>query len=90
MENEDFKDGANWAINEFLKGLWHPASEEPKTDLFTPCLIQLESDYEGSRFAVHDYHKNIGFSSPKGWIDKKEIIRWCYVYDLFPKKGGKQ
>ena len=27
---EDFKDGAKWAINEFLKNLWHPAEEEPK------------------------------------------------------------
>lgn len=25
-----FKDGAKWAINEVLKNLWHPASEEPK------------------------------------------------------------
>ncbi len=27
---EGFKEGAHWAINEFLKDLWHPASEEPK------------------------------------------------------------
>ena len=27
---EGFKEGVNWAINESLKGLWHPASEEPK------------------------------------------------------------
>lgn len=27
---ELFKDGAKWAINEFLKNLWHPASEVPK------------------------------------------------------------
>lgn len=26
----DFKAGAKWAINEFLKNLWHPASEAPK------------------------------------------------------------
>lgn len=24
-----FKAGAKWAINEFLKGLWHPNTEEP-------------------------------------------------------------
>ena len=24
------KDEAEWAINEFLKDLWHPTSEEPK------------------------------------------------------------
>lgn len=27
---DGFNAGANWAINEFLKNLWHPASEEPK------------------------------------------------------------
>ena len=26
---ELFKDGAKWAINEFLKDLWHPASLNP-------------------------------------------------------------
>lgn len=30
---EDFKDGARWAINEFLKNLWHPAEEEPRKDV---------------------------------------------------------
>lgn len=25
--------GAKWAINEFLKDLWHPANEEPRKDV---------------------------------------------------------
>ena len=29
-EGNAFKAGAKWAINEFLKDLWHPVSEEPK------------------------------------------------------------
>lgn len=29
---EGFKEGANWAINEFLKDLLHPASEVPRND----------------------------------------------------------
>ena len=29
---EDFKDGAKWAINEFLKNLLHPDSEVPRND----------------------------------------------------------
>lgn len=28
-----FKEGAKWAINEFLKDLWHPASEVPRKDV---------------------------------------------------------
>lgn len=27
---DGFNAGAKWAINEFLKNLWHPASEAPK------------------------------------------------------------
>ena len=26
----DFKAGAKWAINEFIKDLWHPANEVPE------------------------------------------------------------
>ena len=29
-----FEKGAKWAINEFLKDLWHPISEEPKESIF--------------------------------------------------------
>lgn len=29
---EDFKDGAKWAINEFLNDLRHPAEEIPRND----------------------------------------------------------
>ena len=29
---DSFKAGAKWAINEFLKDLWHPASEVPRND----------------------------------------------------------
>lgn len=35
---ELFKDGAKWAINEFLKNLWHLNTEEPdksKSDIIT-------------------------------------------------------
>lgn len=35
---DSFKAGAKWAINEFLKDLWHPADEEPnksKSDIIT-------------------------------------------------------
>ena len=28
--SSEFYSGAKWAINEFLKDLWHPASEEPE------------------------------------------------------------
>ena len=27
---EGFKEGANWAINDFLKDLWHQTNKEPE------------------------------------------------------------
>lgn len=35
----NFKDGAKWAINEFLKDLWHPISEEPEKNRI--CLVRV-------------------------------------------------
>ena len=36
--SEAYKEGAHWAINEFLRDLWHPNTEEPdksKSDIIT-------------------------------------------------------
>lgn len=90
---EDFKDGARWAINEVLKDLWHPASEEP--DKHRICLVRVvyhlnygmlpdEERIEQSSF--HDF----------GWYDYDfkyigvdyDIVSYLYVDELLPKKGG--
>lgn len=91
----NFKDGAKWATNEFLKDLWHPISEEPEKNRI--CLVRVvyhlnhgmlpdEERIEQSSF--HDF----------GWYDYDfkyigidyNIIGWLYVDDLFPKEGGEQ
>ena len=90
-----FYAGAKWAINEFLKDLWHPASEEPEKN--RRCLIRVvyhlnygmlpdEERIEQSSF--HDF----------GWYDYDfkyigpdyDIISWLYVDDLEPKEGGEK
>ena len=92
---DSFKAGAKWAINEFLKDLWHPASEMPDKNRI--CLVRVvyhlncgmlpdEERIEQSSF--HDF----------GWYDydfkyigpNYDIISWLYVDDLFPKEGGEQ
>ena len=35
---EGYIEGAKWAINEFLKNLWHPTSEVPRND-YTDILV---------------------------------------------------
>lgn len=72
--------GAKWAINEFLKDLWHPASEEP------------EGYNEGIllRYNVGDYYSLAqvkDFKSWKGFVERAPINKWLYIDDLLPKKG---
>lgn len=73
---EAFRKGANWAINEFLKDLWHSADEEPEK--FRIIL------YTGGSI-------NTAMLIRNNWNTKVcllEIKKWCYIDDLFPKKGG--
>lgn len=80
---DSFKEGAKWAINEFLKDLWHSASEEP------------EGYNEGIllRYNVGDYYSLSqvkDFKSWKGFVERAPIEKWLYLDDLFPEEGGNQ
>lgn len=74
--------GAKWAINEFLKDLWHPASEKPLLRN-GKCLVV----YNGGTIGifkisfVYEMLSNCG-QDGMGWK------YWAYVSDLFPKEGG--
>ena len=71
-----FEQGAKWAIDEFLKDLWHPISEEPKESVF------MLSEYEKGKFYANYFDKNI-----RGWSNQR-LIRWLNIDDLLPKEGG--
>ena len=84
---ELFKDGAKWAINEFLKNLWHPNSEEPdksKSDIIT---LGFDND------AYLQFKESILWNE-ESWrhsISRCQINKWAYLSDILPKqKGGKQ
>lgn len=82
---ELFKDGANWAINEFLKDLWHPASEEPRKDV--SIIVETHNDKNMFYYAWNRWQDNFYPS----WTDAvlcSRVSRWLYIDDLFPKKGG--
>lgn len=74
--------GAKWAINEFLKDLWHSASEKPLLRN-GKCLVV----YNGGTIGifkisfVYEMLSNYG-QDGMGWK------YWAYVSDLFPKEGG--
>ena len=81
---EDIKEaiglGAKWAINEILKDLWNPASEEPEKNhfvLFKTAGNSFETEY-------------IGKNDWATIVRCFKVVKWFYVDDLLPKKGGEQ
>ena len=76
---EGFKEGAKWAINEFLKDLWHPADEMPNENNEVIC--------------VDKDSRTITYNSIVNWLAfcrTHDITHWLYVDDLLPKEGGEQ
>ena len=82
--SDAYKAGAKWVINEFLKDLWHPASE-------IPC----EGKYLVVEYNVTDTIKDyLSFKRLEGylgwnWISyckSTNVTQWLYVDDLLPKK----
>lgn len=82
---EDFKDGARWAINEFLKDLWHPASEEPRE--FAEALAEAKIT-ESIKTYISFKRNDALFKNWDAYSSGANITRWLYIDDLFPKEGG--
>lgn len=84
---ELFKDGVKWAINEFLKDLWHSNTEEPdksKSDIIT---LGFDDD------AYLQFKESILWQE-ESWrhsISRCQIIKWAYLSDILPiQEGGRQ
>lgn len=75
--------GAKWAINEFLKNLWHQTNKEPEG--YNEWILL--------RYNVGDYYSLAqvkDFKSWKGFVERAPIEKWLYLDDLFPEEGGNQ
>ena len=81
---ELFKDGAKWAIHEFLKDLWHSIEEEPdkrKSDIIT----------NGSYNYISIHLKESFIWKEESWrhsISRCQITKWAYLSDILPKQKG--
>lgn len=84
---ELFKDGAKWAINEFLKNLWHPASEEPRE--FAEVLAEAKITESIKTYISFKRNDDL-FKNWDAYSSCANITRWLYVDDLLPKEGGEQ
>ena len=80
---EGFREGSNWAINDFLNDLWHTASEEPEGyDEWILLHYSALNYYSLSQVKC--------FKSWKEFVERAPIEKWIYIDDLFPKKGGEE
>ena len=84
---------AKWMQEEFLKDLWHPASEAPRndyTDILIVCkkpqrpiVLFLEDILDGAPDDIASYNDM--------WMhlcDAYKITKYCYIGDLLSKEGG--
>ena len=73
-----FIDGAKWMQEEFLKDLWHPASENPKKGR----VFLYKTIFEG-----YGINQIIDGNEWKYIIKYQKATQWIYIDDLLPKKG---
>lgn len=88
---EDIKEaiglGAKLAINEFLKDLWHPASEEPRE--FAEVLAEAKIT-ESIKTYISFKRNDALIKNWDAYSSGANITRWLYIDDLFSEEGGNQ
>ena len=92
---ELFKDGAKWAINEFLNGLFHTASEVPRNDNGKVLAFSKEYGYRKLYDMNDELDKTTCDTYQQMWEEQVNIFKlsdWIFVDELFDlvTKGGKQ
>ena len=92
---ESFRKGANWAINEFLKNLWHDACEVPWNDNGKVLSFSREIGYRKLYDMNAMLDKTTCNTYKEMWEKEVKAYRWSdwiYVDELFGliTKGGKQ
>lgn len=76
---QGFRQGTEWAQQEFIDSLWHDASEEPSECNFIVAMDGIKGDLT-SFFWYGKFEK---YSWRKCVYDKS-IERWCYLSDIMP------
>lgn len=90
---EAFRKGANWAINEFIKELFHPASEVPRND--NGKVLAFSKEFGNRKL----YNMNAMLDETtcntyqEMWEEQVNIFKlsdWIFVDELFEfiTKGG--
>ena len=94
---EDIKEaiglGAKWAINEFIKELFHPASEVPRNDNGKVIAFSKEFGYRKLYDMNDELDKTTCDTYQQMWEEQVNIFKlsdWIFVDELFDliTKGG--
>lgn len=90
-----FNAGAEWAINEFLKDLFHPASEVPRNDNGKVLAYSKERGYRKLYDMNDELDKTTCDTYQEMWEEKVKachLTDWIFVDELFDliTKGGKE
>jgi hypothetical protein len=94
---EDIKEaiglGAKWAINELLKGLFHPSSEVPRNDNGKVLAFSKECGYRKLYDMNDELDKTTCDTYQQMWEEQVNIFKlsdWIFVDELFDliTKGG--
>ena len=76
--------GAKWMQEEFLKNLWHPASEEPRKDV--SIIVETYNDENMFYYAWNRWQDNF-YPSWTYAVFCSRVTRWLYIDDLFSNGG---
>lgn len=92
---EGFKEGAEWAINELLKDLWHPASEVPRNDNGKVLAYSKERGYRKLYDMNDELDKTTCDTYQEMWEFEVKAYRWTnwiFIEEWFDMimKGGEQ
>jgi len=88
-----YKDGYNKAIQEFLKGLWHPAKEVPRND-YSDILVIREVPKRPATISPQLMLEDIDddeTSYKDEWdrvCKELQITKYLYIGDLLTKQEG--
>ena len=86
MGKDSFKEGAKWAINEFLNDLLHPSSEVPRNDNGKVLAFSKECGYR----KLYDMNAMLDETTcdtyQEMWEEQVNIFKlsdWIFVDELF-------
>lgn len=90
---DSFKEGAKWAINELLKGLFHPASEVPRNDNGKVLAFSKEFGNRKLYDMNDELDKTTCNTYQEMWEEQVYMFQlsdWIFVEELFDliTKGG--